>query len=56
MDYIYINTPYLIIDNEMITALSTAAKSGVDVRIITPHIADKWFVHAVTSTGQLARR
>ena len=47
-DYIYITTPYLIIDNEMITALSTAAKSGVDVRIITPHIADKWFVHAVT--------
>ena len=48
MDYVYITTPYLILDNEMITALGTAAKSGVDVRIITPHIADKWFVHAVT--------
>lgn len=46
--YIYINTPYLIIDNEMVTALSMAAKSGVDVRIVTPHIADKWYVHAVT--------
>ena len=46
--YVYICTPYLIVDNEMVTALMTAAKSGVDVRIITPHIADKWFVHAVT--------
>ncbi len=46
--YVYIATPYLIIDNEMITALTIAAKSGVDVRIITPHVADKWFVHAVT--------
>lgn len=46
--YVYITTPYLIIDNEMSTALILAAKSGVDVRIITPHIADKWFVHAVT--------
>lgn len=46
--YVYITTPYLIIDNEMITALTLAAKSGVDVRIITPHVADKWFVHAVT--------
>ncbi|MFR7895694.1 cardiolipin synthase [Turicibacter sanguinis] len=47
-DYVYINTPYLILDNEMITALSQAAKRGVDVRIVTPHIGDKWFVHAVT--------
>lgn len=46
--YVYITTPYLIIDNEMSTALILAAKSGVDIRIITPHIADKWFVHAVT--------
>ncbi|WP_312103105.1 cardiolipin synthase [Pygmaiobacter massiliensis] len=47
-EYVYITTPYLIIDNEMITALSTAAKSGIDVRIITPHIADKKFVHSLT--------
>lgn len=46
--YIYINTPYLIIDNEMVTALCIAAKAGIDVRIVTPHVADKWFVHAVT--------
>ena len=46
--YVYINTPYLIIDNEMLVALCNAAKSGVDVRIVTPHIADKIYVHAVT--------
>lgn len=46
--YVYITTPYLIIDNEMSRALILAAKSGIDVRIITPHIADKWFVHMVT--------
>ena len=46
--YVYINTPYLIVDNEMVTALTLAAKNGVDVRIVTPHIPDKWYVHAVT--------
>ncbi len=46
--YVYITTPYLILDNEMITALCLAAKDGVDVRIITPHIPDKWYVHAVS--------
>lgn len=49
-NYIYINTPYLIIDNEMATALKIAAKSGVEVIIVTPHIPDKWFVHAVTKS------
>ncbi len=44
-DYVYITTPYLIIDNELITALGYAAKSGVDVKIIVPHIADKWYVN-----------
>lgn len=48
--YVYITTPYLIIGNEMITALSSAAKAGVDVRIITPHIGDRWFVHEVTKS------
>ena len=33
--YVYITTPYLVIDHEMLTALSNAAKSGVDIRIIT---------------------
>lgn len=46
--YVYITTPYLILDSEMTTALSVAAKNGVDVRIITPHVPDKWYVHAVS--------
>ncbi len=45
---LYIMTPYLILDNEMTTALALAAKSGVDVRILTPHVPDKWLVHAIT--------
>ena len=52
--YLYITTPYLVIDNEMLTALSLAAKSGVDLRIITPHIPDKWYVHAVTRANYRA--
>ncbi|MDA3730918.1 cardiolipin synthase [Niameybacter massiliensis] len=47
-EYVYINTPYLIIDNELMTALTLAAKSGIDIRIVTPHIADKWYVHLLT--------
>lgn len=39
--YVHIMTPYLIIDNEMMTALTYAAKRGVDVKIILPHIPDK---------------
>lgn len=46
--YVYITTPYLILDNEIQEALILAAKNGIDVRIITPHIPDKRFVHAVT--------
>ena len=46
--YVYITTPYLILSSEMLTALTSAAKCGVDVRIITPHIPDKWYVHAVS--------
>ena len=46
--YVYITTPYLIVDYEMTSALRRAKLSGVDVRIITPHHPDKWYVHAVT--------
>lgn len=49
--YVYITTPYLIVGSEMLCALTSAAKSGVDVRIITPHIPDKWYVHAVTRSN-----
>lgn len=49
-EYVYITTPYLILDHEMLTALCLAAKSGVDVRIITPGIPDKWYVYYVTQS------
>ncbi|MCD8095053.1 MAG: cardiolipin synthase [Ruminococcus sp.] len=43
-DYCYISTPYLIPDEEMLSALCFAAKRGVDVRVIVPGIPDKWYV------------
>ena len=46
--YVYIFTPYLIIDNEMLVSLCNAAKRGVDVRIITPHIPDKKHIKYMT--------
>jgi len=46
--YVYINTPYLVLDDGLLSALTLAAKSGVDVRIITPHRWDKWFVAIVS--------
>ncbi len=45
---IYFTTPYLIIDHAMTDALCTAAKSGIDVRVITPHIPDKRRVFELT--------
>ncbi|MDY0344978.1 MAG: cardiolipin synthase [Bacilli bacterium] len=45
---IFITTPYLILDNEMIIAFSNAAKQGIDVRIVTPAIPDKKLVFQVT--------
>lgn len=47
-DYVYITTPYLIIDNELCTALENTAIKGVDVRIITPHIPDKKLIFSMT--------
>lgn len=46
--YVYISTPYLIVDDSMVSALTLAAKSGVDVRILTPENWDKRLVHITT--------
>ncbi len=51
--YVYIATPYLIIDNAMKNILMMAAKSGIDVKIVTPKIGDKWYVHNVTRYNYL---
>ena len=48
--YVYITTPYLVLDNEMVVALKMAAESGIDVRIMTPHHPDKWYVHMVSQS------
>ncbi|MFI3284231.1 MAG: cardiolipin synthase [Erysipelotrichaceae bacterium] len=49
--YIYIHTPYLIIDHEIIVALSLARKNGVEVVISTPHIPDKWYAFGLTQNS-----
>ncbi|WMJ87940.1 cardiolipin synthase [Anaerocolumna sp. MB42-C2] len=53
--YVYITTPYLIIEDDMKEALITAVQSGIDVRIITPYIPDKKNVKRLTNYnyGQL---
>lgn len=49
--YVWITAPYLILEPSMLDQLCMAASSGVDVRIITPHIPDKPYVHAVTRSN-----
>ena len=49
--YIWITTPYLIIDGKMKTALQNAASRGVDVRIVTPHIPDKKLIFMITRSS-----
>jgi len=46
--YVYMTTPYLIIDNELCGSIENAALRGVDVRIIVPHIPDKRIVFGMT--------
>lgn len=48
--YVYIFTPYLIISDEMAGTLCTAAKRGLDVKIIVPHIPDKKMVFLLTKS------
>ncbi|MBU4440056.1 MAG: cardiolipin synthase [Acetobacterium sp.] len=47
-EYIYLTTPYLILDTDLTNCILLAARSGVDVRIITPGIPDKKMVYATT--------
>ena len=46
--YVYISTPYLILNYALSNALINAVKRGVDVRIITPRIPDKKLVFWIT--------
>lgn len=45
-----ITAPYLILDNEIKTALKLAAESGIDVNIIVPSIPDKKLVYMVSES------
>lgn len=48
--YVYITTPYLILDNETCQTIENAALRGVCVRIIVPHIPDKKLVFEATGS------
>ena len=49
-DEVLISTPYFIPNESILTALKTAAKSGVNVKIIMPRNADSFFVTATSLT------
>lgn len=49
-DYVYIYSPYLVLDYEMIRALSLAARRGVDVRLVVPAVPDKKIVYELTKS------
>ena len=48
--YVHIMTPYLILDHEMLDSLQHAGKKGLDVKIIMPHIPDKWYAFWLAKT------
>lgn len=45
---VYITTPYLVLDSKLLSALCLAKENGITVRIFTPEIPDKKYVHIVT--------
>lgn len=47
---VYITTPYFVPNDSILTALSTAARSGVDVRIIIPYDSDSWAAQYATDS------
>ena len=49
-EYVHIMTPYLILDQRMLVALSFAAKRGVDVKVMLPHVPDKRFAFALAKS------
>ena len=50
VDYVYIFSPYVIIDTETNHALCLAAKRGVDVRLVVPEVPDKKIVYHLTQS------
>jgi cardiolipin synthase len=48
--YVYIQTPYFVPDAPFLNALTMAAQSGVDVRVMLPGVPDKKYVYYVTTS------
>ena len=48
--YVYIMTPYLILDGEMENALKFTAERGVEVKLILPGIPDKRYAWSLAKT------
>lgn len=48
--YVYITTPYFIPNDQIITALQVASKSGVDVRLLIPKVSDSWTAQHATNS------
>lgn len=48
-EYLYITTPYLVLEDYMQQSLIEAAHRGVDVRIVTPNIPDKKYAKLLTN-------
>lgn len=46
--YVWMMSPYLIIDSELCCSIEYAAMRGIDIRIIVPHIPDKKLVFEMT--------
>lgn len=49
-DYVYISTPYLVLGNEMISAIKYAVKSGVKVKLLLPGIPDKKYMKIIAQS------
>ena len=49
-NYVYMTTPYLIIDNDLCTDIENTSMRGVDVKIIVPHIPDKRIIFGMTKS------
>jgi len=56
-EYVYIQTPYFVPSESVTTALVTAAKSGVDVRVMMPSKPDHPFIYwaSLFNAGDLLR-
>ncbi len=49
-EYVYIMTPYFIVDSEILNAIYNAGLRGVDIRLILPHIPDKVVVNEIAKS------